>query len=440
METQTVEDAKERRDDKRAVPGLVVVHSGERPRLHVFPFQDGAVEIGRDELAAANIVDARVSRRHVRVELRDGVAGVRDQGSRNGTWADGQPVSGSHERAARVVVRIGHTLLLPVDDVGPYEVPGISVNGGVVMGPALAAVHERITVLGKSGANLLLRGATGSGKELAARAFHAAAGDAATRPFVALNCATIPRELAERILFGARRGAFTGAAADAEGIVQSAHGGTLFLDEIAELDAAVQAKLLRVLETHELLPLGALRPVRVDVRLCAATHKDLRGEVTAGRFREDLFFRIGRPEVRLAPLAERREEIPWLAHEAAARAAKGVLPGAGFVEACLLRSWPGNVRELLAEVRAAAITAAADGRAVLDASDLDETAGLALHVEPEDEASPKAAAIEATDVDAALRAERGNVVRAASRLGISRARMRRLIERHGIDADAMRRG
>jgi transcriptional regulator with PAS, ATPase and Fis domain len=123
-----------------------------------------------------------------------------------------------------------------------------------------------------------------------------------------VNCAAIPHGLAERLLFGTRRSAYSGATADSEGYVQAAHGGTLFLDEVAELDVQVQAKLLRALEAREVVPLGATRPRSEDVRICAAT-RDLRGEVAKGRFREDLYFRIGRPEVRLPPLRERLEEM-----------------------------------------------------------------------------------------------------------------------------------
>ena len=130
-------------------------------------------------------------------------------------------------------------------------------------------------------------------------------------PFVAVNCAAIPEGLAERLLFGARKGAYSGATADAEGYIQAANRGTLFLDEIAELDPLVQAKLLRVLETREVLPLGASRAKKVDIGICAASHRRLRDEVTAGRFREDLYFRIGRPEVQIPPLRERLDEIPW---------------------------------------------------------------------------------------------------------------------------------
>src|SRR6185436_2830275 len=180
----------------------------------------------------------------------------------------------------------------------------------------------------------------------------------------AVNCAAIPHTIAERLLFGARRGAYSGAEADAIGYVQEADGGTLFLDEIAELDAQVQAKLLRVLESREVLSLGASRPRKVDFALCSAASKDLRALVGSGGLREDLYFRIGRPAVMLPALRHRPEEIPALIARELARCSPALTAHVALVEQCLLRPWPGNVRELVAEIRVAAQAAAKDGNRV----------------------------------------------------------------------------
>jgi DNA-binding NtrC family response regulator len=446
LKTETLDDAPGEAEDPTATthPGLVIVHSGGRPRHLVLPFDHGAraIELGRDELSAAGIPDGRVSRRHLRVELDGDRWTVRDLGSRNGTFIDGRQVQSARNLVAPVV-RIGHTLMLPVGDRRRHEASGLVVKGGVVLGPALSALHERIALIARSGVNLLILGESGAGKELCAEAFHAASAQGAGRPFVAVNCATIQKDLAERIIFGACRGAYTGAVADTPGLVQAADGGTLFLDEIAELDLGVQAKLLRVLETKQVTPLGGVAPVAVDVRVCAATHTDLRALVVEGRFRGDLYFRIGRPEVRLLPLRERREEIPWLIERAITPSqgdAAKVTASAELVEAAMLRPWPGNVRELLAEAKIAALSATASGRASVLATDLDEEAGRAL--EPDEEADegtrPKAPAPEPEAIEAALRAEQGNVARAAARLGITRARVRRFVERQGIDVRALR--
>src|SRR5262249_30230012 len=215
------------------------------------------------------------------------------------------------------------------------------------------------------GSTLHITGETGSGKELAARRFH----ETGPRPdgkFIAVNCATIPAALAERLLFGARKGAYSGADTDTEGYVQAAHGGSLFLDEVAELELAVQAKLLRVLETREVVPLGGSHGKKVDVRFCSATHGGLRARVADGRFREDLFFRIGRPEVRLPPLRERAEEIPWLVQAAL----EGATAHVSLVERALACAGRGNTRELALETREAARPAASEAGAEVQARPL----------------------------------------------------------------------
>jgi len=216
--------------------------------------------------------------------------------------------------------------------------------------------------------------------------------------------------------------------------VQAAHGGTLFLDEVAELPPDVQSKLLRMLETHEVLRLGATTYEHVDVRVCAATWRNLREEVGAGRFREDLYFRIGQPEVHLPPLRERREEVPWHIQHVLddCRRDRPLSASAAFVDACASRLWPGNVRELRAEVRRAASAAAARGSDVLAVDDLSATAGEPI-ARPTDEASTPG--FPDDEVAAALAAEGGNVVGAARRLGIHRNKVRRWLERHGVDAD-----
>jgi transcriptional regulator with PAS, ATPase and Fis domain len=247
---------------------------------------------------------------------------------------------------------------------------------------------------------------------------------------VAVNCAAIPKDIAERLLFGSRRGAFSGAT-DAPGHVQAANGGTLFLDEIADLPLEVQTKLLRVLETREVVRLGTTHGERVDVRICAATWRDLRKEVAAGRFREDLYFRISQPEIRLPPLRERIEEIPWHVQQTLETCGLGcpLEAMAPFIEACALRHWPGNVRELRAEVRRAAADACAREATTLGADALSPAAGQRI---TEDDS--RAGDVPNDEVARALAVESGNVVGAARRLGIHRNKIRRWLERHRLDA------
>jgi DNA-binding NtrC family response regulator len=429
------------RPRREHLPGLVAVFSAGRPRFALFPLEGRARTLGRDDLVAQSIDDPRVSRRHLVVERIDEGFLFRDLGSTNGSAVDGVPLSGERALPSPRVVRIGGTLLLPVTDLGLHETAGLTVDRGIVTGPLLSALKAHVAELARAGQSLLLTGESGSGKEVAARAYHAA-GRNAHGPFVAVNCAAIPRELAERLLFGTLRGAYSGATQDADGYVQAADRGTLFLDEIAELDLGVQAKLLRVLEAREVTPLGATAGQAVDLRLCAATSRDLRAEVAERRFREDLYYRIGRPELRVPPLRERPEEIPWLIDTTLASVTpdRPLVASAGLVEACLLRAWPGNVRELRADIRSAAILAATRGSARVLPEHLDARAGEAIG---QDDARTSAERAEpepeAREIVAALRAERGNVSRAAGRLSITRSKLRRFIEREGVDLEALRR-
>jgi DNA-binding NtrC family response regulator len=222
---------------------------------------------------------------------------------------------------------------------------------------------------------LLLTGESGTGKELAARRFHER-GPHARGPFVAVNCAAIPAGLAERLLFGAKRGAYSGSGTDSIGHMQAADGGVLFLDEIAELDLDVQATLLRALETREVVPLGASSGVRVATRVVAATHRDLRAAVGDRTFRADLYHRLAPPVVCVPPLRDRLDEIAQHVAAVVSATAPGLGVQAELVEACLVRPWPGNVRELRKHVRAAALVAldAKDDRVRLE--HLAEDAGM----------------------------------------------------------------
>ncbi|AUX35778.1 MULTISPECIES: sigma 54-interacting transcriptional regulator [Sorangium] len=416
-----------------ATPGLVVIFTRGQPACAPIPLGDGAVVLGRAPAGdTVAIDDDQVSRRHARVALSGQGLQITDLDSRNGTFVDGKQVEDRVFPTLPRLIRIGGTLLRFAPDVAPFQRGGVLEHEDGVIGPTLRQARELIARAGTRGETLLLTGPSGSGKELAARAFHAATGRGG--PFVAVNCAAIPEGLAERLLFGARRGAYSDATADAEGYVQAAHGGTLFLDEIAELDASVQPKLLRVLETREVTALGDTRPRKVEFRLCAATLRDLQAEVAARRFREDLYYRIGRPEVRIPALAERIEELPWLIAAELRRGGARLAPSLGLVESCALRAWPGNVRELLREVRQAGLAAHAAGRAVVEASDLAPSAGL--DITEVARRTPPAVELRRIAIEMALRREQGNVTRAARSLGMHRNQLRRWLARHGVDAAA----
>ncbi len=385
---------------------------------------DGAV-IGRGDDVDLRIDDSEASRHHARVRLHGGLWFVEDLGSRNGTYVDGVRVHGSWRGVPRTI-RVGRSLWVVVADVGPEPSADMVEPDGTIAGPTLRDAWRRVEEAARTGLHVLLRGESGSGKEVAARRFHHA-GPRAEGPFVAVNCATVPAELAERILFGARRGAFSGAVADATGLVESAAGGTLFLDEIAELPLAVQAKLLRTLDDGEVTPLGATRPRRIELGLVSATHVHLPSAVAERRFREDLFYRIAGYTIELPPLRDRPEEIVAHVERALAEIADAPDASVELLEACVLRRWHGNVRELRACVRRAVTEARVRGATRLRATDLPPAEAAPAptgHADPlaDDEA-----------VAAALRRHGGNVSACARELGLHRTQLRRWIARTGFE-------
>jgi DNA-binding NtrC family response regulator len=446
-------DVEGARSPELPIPGLVLVFLDTDPCWRCIPLGEGGVEIGRGRESALQLEDTALSRQHARISFRDGVWTIEDLASRNGTFVDAQPVTGLVRAAAPRVIRAGRTVFLACADVRPYRRAGVDLRDGLVVGPTLASVLASVAQVAALGRILHISGESGAGKEVAARAFHRAAG-ARTGPLVAVNCAAIPAGLAERLLFGARKGAFSGADADAEGYLQAADKGTLFLDEVGDLDLGVQAKLLRVLESAEVIPLGGTRPQRVDLRVCSATLHSLRARVSRKEFREDLYYRLGKPEVIIPPLRERLEEIPWLISAEIPRVHAGLRPKPRFVEAALLRRWPGNVRELIAEVRQAARAALLEGEMEVDARHLHADAGREITgpAPPPVTPDPTPGALEpgraTTDpaagapadrrrlIEETLRREEGNVSRTAQALGLHRTKLRRLLERYAIDAHA----
>jgi transcriptional regulator with AAA-type ATPase domain len=414
------------------VPGLVMIFANGRPTQRLFRVDEQVLELGRVELVEEGSHDGLISRKHVGIQFDGTAFSVADLQSRNGTFVQGVRISGVTRLGVGGIIRVGGVMLLTVGDIVGYRDHATGVSKGTVAGPALRKAFETVAITQRMGMvqSLLISGESGTGKELAAQVFHAS-GPRPQGPFSALNCATIPKELAERLLFGSRRGAFSGAT-DAQGHVQAANGGTLFLDEIAELPGDVQSKLLRMLETREVLRLGATSYEGVDVRVCAATWCDLRQEVAAGRFREDLYYRIGQPEVRLPALRNRIEEIPWHIQQVLDNCgAPELRVSAPFVEACALRHWSGNVRELRAEVRRTVATVAARAAQLLTAEDLSPTAGKPI---TRTENGPTSVRFPDDEFAAALAAEQGNVVGAARRLGVNRNKIRRWLEQHRVDA------
>jgi transcriptional regulator with PAS, ATPase and Fis domain len=297
-------------------------------------------------------------------------------------------------------------------------------------------------------ATVLVRGESGVGKELVARAIHTLSGRA-KGPFHAINCAALPPALLESELFGHRRGAFTGAVRDHDGFFRAAHKGTLFLDEIAEMPIELQAKLLRVLETHTVTPVGSRDAIPVDVRIVAATHRSLRELVAEGKFRADLMYRLRVVPLRIPPLRERPEDIPFLAARLLEDLQATDLPRSNgivsIIDADAQRAmsaygWPGNVRELRNALEYALVVGEND---VIRAADLPEEivhgetaelAGMSLPDRPvtHDPDSSRDAA-ERARIERALAGSAGHVGRAALALGLSRTTLWRHMKRLGLE-------
>jgi DNA-binding NtrC family response regulator len=306
---------------------------------------------------------------------------------------------------------------------------------------AMREVQKQIGLLADNDATVLITGETGTGKEVVARAIHRH-GRRAARPFVAINCAAIPADLLESQLFGHVRGAFTGAVADRVGSFREADRGTLFLDEVGDMAAALQAKLLRVLQERVVTPVGG-RPAVVDVRVVAATHRDLPRAVREGQFREDLYYRIGVVPLNLPPLRDRLADIvPLAEHFLALAAPKGTPPkqlSADAAARLLAHPWPGNVRELRnAMDRVAAMVR----RPVVAAPDLGflHAADHALGAAPGEadwlpgDLPGALARVEEAMIRRALRLSGGNRAQAARQLGIHRQLLHAKIARYGLEA------
>lgn len=308
---------------------------------------------------------------------------------------------------------------------------------------ALDAVRDLIARVAPTDVRVLITGESGTGKELAAAAIHRTS-QRARGPLVRVNCAAIPRDLVESELFGHERGAFTGATERRRGRFELAHGGTLFLDEAGDLSVEAQAKLLRALEAGEIERVGGSEPIPVDVRFVAATNKDLRAEVAAGRFREDLFFRLHVIPLHLPSLRERREDIPLLVQHFVARGhtRSGLRPPhftAAAVEALTRHGWPGNVRELaniverLAILHAGGDVGAAEVRTVLAGAG---DGGLTEREYQEGDERPLAERLDGYErrlLLGAIQAAGGSIAEAARRLRTDRANLYRRMRRLGIE-------
>lgn len=385
-----------------------VPHAESRRHGLVLLVGDGArapVAAARAAFPAARIIAAGLTD-----DQREAVAAFR-AGADDFVWLG----AGDAELAA---VLTGHLAACPPPE--PVGDPGL-----IGISPEMTRLRAFIAKLAPSAATVLITGETGTGKDVAAVLIHRLS-RRAKQPLVALNCAAIPDALIEGELFGYERGAFSGAHAAYPGKLKLADGGTLLLDEIGELGLAGQAKLLRAIETREAWRLGGRAPTHFDVRIIAVTNRDLAAEVRAGRFREDLFYRLAVSQLRLPPLRDRLEDVAGLTHHLLGRLARQANDPVLEIDAAALRAleghaWPGNARELRNALEVAGISAVGG---VIRAADLPPHIGsAAAGLRPVDERAR---------LVAALAEAHGNRSLAAQSLNCSRMTLYRRMQRHGV--------
>jgi pSer/pThr/pTyr-binding forkhead associated (FHA) protein len=406
------------------------------------------IEIGRGAIRTTrrtgrklriDVADPSLSSTHARLTSSDGGWSVVDAGSKNGTHVNGVPVLEPVSLDDGDLIDAARTLFVFVDPGGDVD-PGdrtCSVTGDVLdtLDPMLAGELATIDRMARADVSVLVLGETGTGKELVARALHGRSQRAGR--YVAVNCGAIPPTLIESELFGARRGAFSGAIEDRLGLVRAADGGTLFLDEIGELSPQSQAALLRVLQEREVVPVGAHAPIPVDLRVVAATCQDLPALIALDRFRRDLYARIAGFTFRLPPLRERRTDLGLLFGRLLVRHAPDRLlrVDRAAARALFRHDWPHNVRELEQAI-ASAIALAGDE---LQLQHLPASVRSAAAGAPARAAAPPRH-VDRARLEALLAEHRGNVTRVADALATSRSQVRRLAARFALQLDQYRSG
>lgn len=429
--------------------GLVLLYAETFAALPpVFPLRGSRAVLGRDEGVDVRLPISAVSRRHAELRHERGRWVLRDLESRNGTLVDGHLIDEA-ELDDCSEIRVGDSIFKLVErdatSFARFRIDGVRLGEPVrrgrrsllVGGLQMHRIAEQLTRVAPTPLSVLLLGESGTGKEVAAREIHELSGRRGK--FHAVNCAALPGNLIESELFGYKKGAFSGADRDKPGLFKVADGGTLLLDEIGDMPPLAQAKLLRVLQSREILPLGATAPEPVDVRVLAATHRDLVRLQAEGTFRQDLFARLNEVVVELPPLRDRKEDVYLLVRTFLERHGRPDLtPSFPFMAALLHYDWPYNVRELEAAIKRAA--ALATGPLLLE-EHLPQSVLSAI----EDYARPRGAT-ERTEAPSEgelrelLTRYEGNVAAVGRELGKARMQVHRWMKRYGIVVDDYRKG
>jgi transcriptional regulator with GAF, ATPase, and Fis domain len=446
----TVDVGRER--DAARPPSLkvVVVAGPEEGQEYAL---DRTVTIGADPACDLVLTDRAVSRKHLSLSPEKGGVVARDLGSRNGTFLSGARIVEA-ELPVGAVVTVGQSALAVQPRWYVREVPpSPNTSFGELLGQSLVmrdlfAILERVA---GTDVTLLVEGESGTGKELVARSLHKAS-LRADKPYVVFDCSAVPGELAESELFGHKRGAFSGAVSDRAGAFLQADGGTICLDELGELPPELQPKLLRVLETGEVKPVGSDAVKKVDVRVVAATNRDLYAEARRGTFRSDLFYRLEVVKVRMPPLRQRPDDLPLLvAKLLEGKIAPGDPVAGENLKKLVAYGWPGNVRELRNTLQRA-VTLARSGKTLPRFSDLVfnlgpassapstigfEYPGVSSPVEYKEAKEQVLLSFHRAYVTALLDRHHGNVQRAAAAAGLSRKHLYELLKRvEGEGAEA----
>jgi transcriptional regulator with PAS, ATPase and Fis domain len=425
---------------------LVVAAGPDRGAAHELD-EGGTAMIGTHPDNDLVLTDDRVSRYHLEVQVRRDGLQIKDLGSTNGTKHKGVKIESIVVEGATRITLGKHTELdiVPVDhEVTLDEYTADRLGNVLGRSSIMRELFALIQRVAPTDATILLQGETGTGKEAVAETIHKMS-PRADKPFIVVDCGAIPHELIGSELFGHVKGAYTGASGDKEGLIEAANGGTLFLDEIGELAVDLQPQLLRVLDKRQVRRVGDTRSTKVDIRVIAATHRDLREMVKTDGFREDLYYRLAVVKATVPPLRARLEDIPLLAEHFAEQLGRdGFHLGHELMTRLAQHSWPGNVRELRNVVeRALSLGDAALPLPSAAEPPIGGTGAAAGPREPEEVLElpfkeAKAQLVEGFEreyLTHLLAKHRGNISRAANDAGIDRNYIHRLIKKYGIVVD-----